>query len=71
MKSMKDRKMDMSKGMPASEGFFPESPERKIMARVGETKGFSYPDKEEDIHRDQQSFVKDVSKAEPQKDFRH
>lgn len=71
MKNMSDRKMDMRKGMPDSDGFFPESPEMKAMPRAGEIKRFKYPDTEEMIHAQQQQFVSATSKNMPKSEFRH
>lgn len=71
MKSMSDRKMDMSKGGPDSTGFFPEEAHNKKLMRAGEISEHKYPDTEEAIHRDQQSFVKDANKAKAKPDFRH
>lgn len=71
MKSMSDRKMDMKAGKPESSAFFPEEAHRKDLPRAGEISGIKYPDTEEEIHRDQQSFVKDANKARAKADFRH
>jgi len=71
MKSMSDRKMDMKKGMPKSEGFFPEEAQNKPMKRAGEIRNIKYPDTEEDIIRDQDSFVSDANKAKMKPDYRH
>ncbi len=71
MKPMKDKRMDMSRGEVDSEAFFPESAHHKKMPRAGEIKDFKYPDTEEAVHRDQESFVKDASRAQPKQDFRH
>ncbi len=71
MKPMSQRKMDMNKGGPDSDGFFPESAEHKKLPRAGEINSPKYPDTEEAIHRDQQSFVKDTNKAKPKPEFRH
>ena len=71
MKQMSDRKMDMNRGEPDSDGYFPESAHHKKLARAGEIKGFKYPDTEEAIHRDQESMVKETSKNMPKPEFRH
>lgn len=71
MKPMSERKMDMNPGKPKSAEFFPEEAHRKEMPRVGAIADHKYPDTEEDIHRDQQSFVKDANKAKAKPDFRH
>lgn len=71
MKSMSDRKMKMSAGGPDSDGFFPSEAQHKKMARPGEMKGFMYPDTEEAIFSDQNSFVKGINAAEPKDGFRH
>jgi hypothetical protein len=71
MKSMADKKMDMTVGKPKSEGFFPEEANRKVLARAGDIKGFKYPDTEESIMSDQQQFVRDTSKNMPKPEFRH
>ncbi len=47
MKSMSDRKMDMNRGEPDSDGYFPESAHHKKLGRVGEISGHKYPDTEE------------------------
>lgn len=69
MKPMSDRKMDMKAGQP--ESFFPDSAERRALPRAGEIKGFTYPDTDQAIHRDQQSSVANVSKNMPKPEFRH
>lgn len=71
MKKMSDRKMDMKGGEVDSDGFFPSAPKHRVLPRVGMIKGFHYPDLEEDIHRDQEEFVKDASKDQPKTGFRH
>ncbi len=71
MKSMSDRKMDMNKGKPKSAEFFPEEAHQKSLPRAGEISDHKYPDTEEAIHRDQQSFIKDANKAKAKPDFRH
>jgi hypothetical protein len=63
--------MAMSKGEPDSQGFFPEQPERRVLARPGEVRGFKYPDTEDAILRDQTQFVKSTTAALPKPDFRH
>ncbi|CAB4126540.1 hypothetical protein UFOVP80_30 [uncultured Caudovirales phage] len=71
MKPMTEKKMDMKKGEPDSEGFFPEMPHTHKMNRPGEIKGFKYPDTEEAVHRDQEQFVKETSANMPKTGFRH
>jgi hypothetical protein len=71
MKPMKDRKMDMNRGEVDSEAFFPESAHHKKMPRAGEIRGFKYPDTEEEIHRDQEQFVRSTDRAAPKPEFRH
>ena len=71
MKSMNDRKMDMNKGQPKSAEFFPEEAQNKALPRAGEIGSPKYPDTEEAIHKDQQSFVKDANRAKAKPDFRH
>lgn len=71
MKSMTDRKMDMNKGGVKSAEFFPEEAHHKAMPRAGEISDSKYPDTEEAIHKDQQSFVKDANKARAKPDYRH
>jgi hypothetical protein len=69
MKPMSDRKMGMRGG--TAESFFPTEPEHKVLSRVGDIKKHKYPDTEMDIHRDQESFVKETSKNLPKPEFRH
>jgi len=71
MKSMKDRKMDMRSGGPRSEGFFPEAPEHRALPKVGEIDMFKYPDTEQEVHRDQEQFVREAKRAKAKPDFRH
>lgn len=71
MKPMSDRKMDMRKGKPDSDGFFPEEAEMRALPKVGEIKGFKYPDTDEAVHRDSEQGVKETSKNMPKTGFRH
>jgi hypothetical protein len=71
MKSMNDRKMDMNRGNPKSNAFFPEDAHNKALPRAGEISDHKYPDTEEAIARDQQSFVKSANRAKAKSDFRH
>ena len=71
MKKMTDRKMDMSRGEPDSEGFFPEQPHMKKIKRVGEIRGIDYPDREEDIYEDQEQGIRASDRARPKEGFRH
>jgi hypothetical protein len=71
MKSMNDRKMDMSPGGPKSEGFFPERPHSRELRKAGEIRGIKYPDTEEDIHADQEQAIRASDKARQKEGFRH
>lgn len=71
MKKMSERKMDMNKGKPESSSYFPEEAEMRPLPKVGEIKGFKYPDTDQAVHSDQQEFVKDTSKNMPKAGFRH
>lgn len=71
MKSMNDRKMPMGSGPVDSDGYFPEQPQHKKMARAGEIKGFKYPDTEGMASADQNQFVSNTSKNMPKSGFRH
>jgi len=70
MKPMNDRNMKVPKGEP-DDAFFPANVSVKHMKRPGEIKDFKYPDTEEAIFADQESFVRDASRNQPKKDFRH
>ena len=71
MKQMTDRKMDMGKGMPKSEGFFPEEAHQKVLTRPGEIKDHKYPDTEQMVKDDQDQFVKSTNSNMPKAGFRH
>ena len=71
MKPMSSRKMDMNPGNPKSDAFFPENAHNKPLARAGELSDHKYPDTEEAIARDQQSFIKSANRAKAKPDFRH
>lgn len=71
MKPMSDRKMDMRRGEPDSDGYFPENAEMRVLPKVGDIKGFKYPDTDEAVHRDQEEGVKDTSRNLPKSGFRH
>lgn len=71
MKPMSDRKMDMNRGEPDSDGFFPESAHHKKLARAGEIKGFKYPDTEEAVHADSNQAINATNKNLPKPGFRH
>lgn len=71
MKPMNDKSMKMKKGAPMSEGFFPEGAHVKKLAKPGEISRRDYPDTEQDIIMDQNSSIKDISRALPEKGFRH
>lgn len=71
MKSMNDRKMDAKAGMPKSEPFFPENPERKVYARAGEINNRKYPDTEEAVLADQNQAVRSTNSGAPKPEFRH
>lgn len=71
MKPMSERKMDMNRGEPDSDGFFPEQAHQKKLTRVGEIKGFKYPDTEEAVRADSEQGVRETSKNMPKSGFRH
>jgi hypothetical protein len=71
MKPMSERKMDMRAGKPDSDGYFPSEAEHRILGRCGEIRDPKYPDTEEAILRDENSFVKDVNADMPKSQFRH
>lgn len=71
MKPMSDRKMDMNRGEPDSDGFFPEAPHQKKLARAGEISGHKYPDTQEMVHADTNMHIKEANKNKPKADFRH
>lgn len=71
MKSMSDRKMDMSAGKPKSDSFFPEDAHSKEMKRPGEIRGHKYPDTEEMVYENQNSMVKGISANMPKDSYRH
>lgn len=72
MKAISDRKMDMSRGEPDSDGYFPEMAHHKKLGRPGEIKmGQKYPDTEEAVLRDQDQFVSSTGKDLPKPGYRH
>ena len=71
MKPMSERKMDMSRGEPDSDGYFPEAPHMRKLAKVGEIKGFKYPDTEEMVKEGSEQGVRETSKNMPKTGFRH
>jgi hypothetical protein len=71
MKSMSDRKMDMTGGKPDSDAFFPEEAQHKILKRPGEIRGMRYPDTEEAVYRDQTQMTTATSSNMPKDNFRH
>jgi hypothetical protein len=71
MKPMSDRKMDMSRGEPDSEAFFPEAAHRKEMRRPGEVNGIKYPDTEEMIYRDQEQAISGSNRGKQKEGYRH
>lgn len=71
MKPMSDRKMEMRRGEPDSDSYFPESAQMRVLPKASEVKGFKYPDTDEAIHSDQQSAVRDTSSNLPKAGFRH
>lgn len=71
MKRMDDRKMDMSRGEPMSEGFFPEEPHRKELRSPGDIRGIKYPDEEQDIYEDQEQAIRASDKGRLEEGYRH
>jgi hypothetical protein len=71
MKQMSDSKMDMKRAEPDSNSYFPEESHSRALPKSSEIRGFKYPDKEEMIHRDQQSAINAASKNLPKEGFRH
>lgn len=71
MKMMSDKKMDMSPGQPDSDGFFPDAAHKKNLGRIGDIRKHAYPDTEEMVKSESESFVKNVSKNMPKDGFRH
>ncbi len=71
MKSMNDRKMDMSRGKPKSEGFFPEDAHQENLMGAGEIRTPKYPDTEEEIHQDQEQAIRASDKASLPAGYRH
>ena len=71
MKSMSDRKMDMSAGKPMSEGYFPEESQRKDLMSPGEINMVNYPDTEQDIYMDQDQAVSASNRGKLAAGFRH
>ena len=71
MKKMTDRKMDMKKGMPKSDSFFPEDPEVRELPSAGSLMGFKYPDTDQQIHEDQEQFLRAANKEKLAEGYRH
>jgi len=71
MKPMSDRKMDMRRGEPDSDDFFPESAHRRELPRAGEIRNIKYPDTDQEIHRDQEQFVAASNSGRAKPNFRH
>ena len=71
MKNMSDRKMGMGKGGPSEDGYFPSEPHHKVLERVGEIKGFKYPDTEEAVRMDSEQAVRATNKNLPKAGFRN
>jgi hypothetical protein len=71
MKQMSDRKMDMGKGQPKSDGFFPEEAHNKVMARPGEIRDHKYPDTEQMVKAEQDQMVSKTNANMPKTGYRH
>lgn len=71
MKPMSDRKMDMKRGEPDSDGFFPSQAEHRKLPRAGEISGHKYPDTEELVHADTNSQIREANKNKVKDHFRH
>lgn len=71
MKAMSDRKMDMSRGEPDSDTYFPESPHKRALPKAGEIRGIDYPDTDQQIHSEQNQAVKASNAAKQKEGFRH
>lgn len=71
MKMMSDKKMDMRGGSVKSAPYFPEMPEHRVLAKSGEIRNQKYPDKEQEIHADQNQFVRAANAGANKPDFRH
>ncbi len=71
MKPMSDRKMDMHKGEPDSNEFFPEEPHMRVLPKNSDIRDMRYPDTDEAIHMEQQEAVKDATRGALKEGFRH
>lgn len=71
MKSMNDRKMDMSRGKPMSDSYFPEDAHQTDLMKSGEISTPKYPDTESEIHQDQEQFIRNSDKTRLAAGFRH
>lgn len=71
MKNMNDRKMDMSRGKPMSDSYFPEDAHQSNLMGPGEITTPKYPDTEEEIYQDQNQAVKASDKARLPAGYRH
>jgi hypothetical protein len=71
MKSMNDRKMDMSAGWPGEEAAFPQSPMGKRLSRVDAVSPGSYPDTDEAIVSAQKMSTSKINKNRPKDSARY
>lgn len=61
----------MKKGKPKSSAFFPEESMVKELRRPGQVKRMPYPDKPDEIERNQASEISEISKNSPKPGYRH
>ena len=71
MKPMTERKMDMSRGEPDSDGYFPESPHKRGLPKAGEIRGIDYPDTDQKIHSEQNQGVSASNAGRQKESYRH
>jgi len=71
MKAMSDRKMDMSRGEPDSDNYFPESAHKRPLPKAGEIRGINYPDTDQQIHSEQNQGVKASNAGRQKEGYRH
>lgn len=71
MKPMTERKMDMSRGEPDSDGYFPDAPHKRALPRGGEIRGIDYPDTDQKIHGEQNQAVKASDAGRQKEGYRH
>ena len=71
MKPMSDREMDMRRGEPESDAFFPEEPHMRVLPKNSDIRDMKYPDTDEEIHMDQQEAVRDADRARMKEGFRY